>query len=256
MKRIAIIGGGISGLSAAFTLEQRRRTGVRLEYVFYESSSRLGGVISTEYIDGCVVEAGPDSFLTEKPWATDLCRELGLEDQLIGSNDTERKTYILLKGRLVPIPDGLMFMVPTRILPVVFSPLFSPVTKFRMVREWFQSPASSGKDESVAKFVERHYGSELVERLVDPLLSGVYGGDSSQLSVRAVLPRFSQMEASHGSLGRAMLAGRKKNVHASSGSPPPRFTSLKDGIQQMANAPAARLCASSIRFVNPMPPFR
>src|SRR2546428_6550357 len=246
MKRIAIIGGGISGLTAAFTLEQRRRAGVPLEYVLYESSSHLGGVTSTEFVDGCVVEAGPDSFLTEKPWATDLCRELGLEDQLIGSNDTERKTYILLKGRLVPIPDGLMFMVPTRILPVVFSPLFSPVTKFRMVREWFQSPASSGKDESVAEFVERHYGSELVERLVDPLLSGVYGGDSSQLSVRAVLPRFAQMEASHGSLGRAMLAARKKIVHGSNGPPRPLFTSLKDGMQQMANALAARLCASSI----------
>ncbi len=113
MKRIAIIGGGISGLSAAFTLEQRRRAGVPLQYVLYESSSCLGGVISTEYVDGCVVEAGPDSFLTEKPWAADLCRELGLGDQLIGSNDAERKTYILLKGRLVPIPDGLMFMVPT-----------------------------------------------------------------------------------------------------------------------------------------------
>jgi len=252
MKRIAIIGGGISGLSAAFTLEQRRRTGVPLEYVLYESSSRLGGVISTEYIDGCVLEAGPDSFLTEKPWATDLCRELGLEDQLIGSNDTERKTYILLKGRLVPIPDGLMFMVPTRILPVVFSPLFSPVTKFRMAREWFQSPASSGKDESVAKFVERHYGSELVERLADPLLSGVYGGDSSQLSVRAVLPRFAQMEASHGSLGRAMLAARKKIVHASNGPPRPLFTSLKDGMQQMANALAARLSAPSICLSTPV----
>src|SRR5438094_216417 len=246
MKRIAIIGGGISGLSAAVTLEQRRRTGVPLEYVLYESSSRLGGVISTESVDGCVVEAGPDSFLTEKPWATDLCRELGLEDQLIGSNDAERKTYILLKGRLVPIPDGLMFMVPTRILPVVFSRLFSLVTKFRMAQESFHSPASSSKDESVAKFVERHYGSELVERLADPLLSGVYGGDSSQLSVRAVLPRFARLEASHGSLGRAMLAGRKKIVHASSGSPRPLFTSLKDGMQQMTNALAARLCASSI----------
>src|SRR5437773_833689 len=252
MKRIAIIGGGISGLSAAFTLEQRRRAGVPLQYVLYESSSCLGGVISTEYVDGCVVEAGPDSFLTVKPWAADLCRELGLEDQLIGSNDTERKTYILLKGRLVPIPDGLMFMVPTRILPVVFSPLFSPVTKFRMVREWFQSPASSGKDESVAKFVERHYGSELVERLADPLLSGVYGGDSSQLSVRAVLPRFAQMEASHGSLGRAMLAARKKIVHASNGPPRPLFTSLKDGMQQMANALAARLSAPSICLSTPV----
>src|SRR5437773_3504020 len=246
MKRIAIISGGICGRSAAFTLEERRRTGVPLEYVLYESSSRLGGVISTERVDGCVVEAGPDSFLTEKPWAADLCRELGLEDQLIGSNDTERKTYILLKGRLVPIPDGLMFMVPTRILPVVFSSLFSPLTNFRIAREWFHSPASSDQDESVAEFVERHYGSELVERLVDPLLSGVYGGDSSQLSVRAVLPRFAQMEASHGSLGRAMLAARKKIVHASNGPPRPLFTSPKDGMQQMTNALAARLCASSI----------
>src|SRR2546421_1929648 len=251
MKRIAIIGGGISGLSAAFTLEQRRRTGVPLEYVLYESSSRLGGVISTEYIDGCVVEAGPDSFLTEKPWAADLCRELGREDQLIGSNDAERKTYILLKG-LVPIPDGLMFMVPTRILPVVFSSLFSPLTKFRIAREWFHSPASSDQDESVAEFVERHYGSELVERLVDPLLSGVYGGDSSQLSMRAILPRFAEMEASHGSLGRAMLAARKKIAHPSSGSPRPLFTSLKDGMHQMTNALAVSLSAPSIRLGTPV----
>jgi len=252
MKRIAIIGGGISGLSAAFTLEQRRRAGVPLEYVLYESSSHLGGVITTEFVDGCVVEAGPDSFLTEKPWAADLCCELGLSDQLIGSNDVERKTYILLKGRLVPIPDGLMFMVPTRILPVVFSRLFSPVTKLRMAREWFHSPASSGKDESVAEFVERHYGLELVERLADPLLSGVYGGDSSQLSVRAVLPRFAQMEASYGSLGRAMLAARKKITHPSSVPPCPLFTSLKDGMQQMTNALAARLYAPSIRLGTPV----
>src|SRR5947207_14957339 len=226
MKRIAIIGGGISGLSAAFRLEQQRTQGAQIEYVLFESGARLGGVIHTEHIGGCLLEAGPDSFLTEKPWAADLCRELGLDDQLIGSNDSERKTYILLKGRLVPIPDGLMFMVPTIILPLVFLPLFSPVTQFRMVREWFQSPASSGKDESVAEFVERHYGSELVERLVDPLLSGVYGGDSSQLSMRALLPRFAQMEASHGSLGRAMLAPRKKIAHPSSGSPRQLFTSL------------------------------
>src|SRR5436309_16048479 len=111
MKRIAIIGGGISGLSAAVTLEQRRRTGVPLEYVVYESAARLGGVISTEFVDGCVVEAGPDSFLTEQPWAADLCREVGLEDQLISSNDTERKIYIMLKGRLVLTPDALIFMV-------------------------------------------------------------------------------------------------------------------------------------------------
>src|SRR5437763_5780580 len=140
MKRIAIIGGGISGLSAAVTLEQRRRTGVPLEYVLYESSSRLGGVISTERVDGCVVEAGPDSFLTEKPWAADLCRELGLGDQLIGSNDADRKTYILTRGRLVEMPDGLMFMVPTKILPTGFSPLFSWKSKLRMAKEFLSPP--------------------------------------------------------------------------------------------------------------------
>src|SRR5947208_2953789 len=246
MKRIAIIGGGISGLAAALTLEEQRCAGASIEYALFESSPRFGGVIATERVENCLVEAGPDSFLTEKPWAADLCRTLGLSDQLIGSNDAQRKTYILVNNKLVAIPDGLMFMVPTKILPVAFSRLFSPLTKFRMAREWFHLPASSGKDESVAEFVERHYGPELVERLAEPLLSGVYGGDSSQLSVRAVLPRFAEMEASHGSLGRAMLAGRKKIVHASSGSPRPLFTSLKDGMQQMTNALAARLCASSI----------
>src|SRR5207245_8993149 len=159
------------------------------------------------------------------------------------------------RGRLVPIPDGLMFMVPPRILPVVFSRLFSLVTKFRMAREWFHSPGRSSKDESVARFVERHYGSELVERLVDPLLSGVYGGDSSQLSVRAVLPRFAKMEASHGSLGRAMLAARKKFAHTSRGSPRPLFTSLKDGMQQMANAVASRRSAHATRFIAPADAF-
>jgi oxygen-dependent protoporphyrinogen oxidase len=124
VKRIAIIGGGISGLAAAFALEKSRKQGAPLEYVLYESSSRLGGVLVTEHVDGCLIEAGPDSFLTEKPWAIDLCREIGLEDQLIGSNDPDRKTYILTKGKLVEIPDGLMFMVPTKIVPTVLSPLF------------------------------------------------------------------------------------------------------------------------------------
>src|SRR5499426_4494970 len=125
MKRIAIIGGGISGLSAAYALEKRRRAGVEVEYVLYESSPRLGGVLVTEKVDGCLIEAGPDSFLTEQSWASDLCRELGLGDQLIGSNDADRKTYILIRDRLVEMPDGLMFMVPTKILPTVLSPLFS-----------------------------------------------------------------------------------------------------------------------------------
>jgi protoporphyrinogen/coproporphyrinogen III oxidase len=243
MTRIAIIGGGISGLAAAFALEERRAAGADVEYVLYESSPRLGGVLRTEHVDGCIVETGPDSFLTEKPWATDLCRELGLGDQLIGSNDSARKTYILTHGRLVEMPDGLMFMVPTKILPTVLSPLFSWKTKLRMAKEWFH-PRNYGPDESVASFVERHYGSEVVDRLVDPLLSGIYGGEAANLSLRAVLPRFHDMEDSHGSLGRAMLAARKKMPHAPKKPAPPLFTSLKNGMQHLADTLISRLAGT------------
>src|SRR5215831_12966985 len=246
MKRVAIVGGGISGLSAAFALEEQRRAGAEVEYVLFESSSRFGGVLRTECIDGCVVEAGPDSFVTEKPWAADLARELGLGDQLIGSNDTDRKTYILTRGRLVEMPDGLMFMVPTKILPTGLSPLFSWKTKLRMTGELFHPPRAVDRDESVADFVERHYGREMVDRLADPLLSGVYGGESATLSVRAVLPRFAEMERTHGSLGRAMLAARKKAGKGPRKSAPPLFTSLKDGMQHLAESVTARLSANSL----------
>jgi oxygen-dependent protoporphyrinogen oxidase len=251
MKRIAIIGGGISGLSAAYTLEKKRQSGTPVEYVLFESSPRLGGVLVTDRVDGCVVEAGPDSFLTEKTWAADLCVKIDLGDQLIGSNDSERKTYILAKGKLVVIPDGLTFMVPTKIMPTVFSPLFSVRTKIRMAAEWFHLPRKGAEDETVAEMVERHYGPEMVDLLADPLLSGVYGGEASQLSVRAVLPRFADMESKYGSLGRALLGVRKearKKVGATTNLPTrPLFTSLKDGMQQMVNALVARLDAKALK---------
>jgi oxygen-dependent protoporphyrinogen oxidase len=247
MKRVAIIGGGISGLSAAFALEEQRRAGVPLAYVLFERAEKLGGVLVTEHAEGCLIEAGPDSFLTEKPWAADLCRQLGLAGQLIGSNDARRKTYILVNGKLVVMPDGLMFMVPTKVLPTVFSPLFSFRTKWRMAREWFHPPHKADADETVAALVERHYGAEMVDRLADPLLSGVYGGEASQLSVRAVLPRFAEMESRHGSLGRAMLAARRKMAQAAAGPPRPLFTSLEDGMQQLVDALLNRLPASALR---------
>jgi protoporphyrinogen/coproporphyrinogen III oxidase len=247
MTRIAIIGGGISGLSAAFELEElRRNASANVEYVLYETSARLGGVLRTEYIDGCVVEAGPDSFITEKPWAADLSRALGLGDQLIGSNDADRKTYILTKGRLVVMPDGLMFMVPTKILPTGFSPLFSWKAKLRMTQELFHPPRAVDQDESVAAFVERHYGAEMVDRLADPLLSGVYGGEAASLSVRAVLPRFAEMERTHGSLGRAMLAARKKTSAGPRKPAPPLFTSLKNGMQHLAETLVSRLTPTAL----------
>jgi len=254
MPRIAIIGGGISGLSAAFTLEEKRQSGADIEYVLFEAAPRLGGVMVTDRIkeDGCLIEAGPDSFLTEKPWAADLCRKIGLGDQLIGSNDAERKTYIVVKNKLVVMPDGLMFMVPTKILPTVLSPLFSLRTKMRMAAEWFHPPHKAEADETVAQMVERHYGSEMVDLLADPLLSGVYGGEATDLSVRAVLPRFAEMESKHGSLGRAMLAARKKMAIATRTPSRPLFTSLKEGMQQMVDALVARLDPANLRTSTPV----
>src|SRR5258708_7371881 len=151
MKRIAIIGGGISGLTAAYALEERRTRGAPVDDVLPEASSRLAGVVVTDRVQDCLIEAGAESFLSEKPWAIELCKKLDLGDQLIGSNDAKRKTYILVKGKLVVMPDGLMFMVPTKILPTIMSPLFSVRTKLKMAAEWFHPPHKACDDETVAE---------------------------------------------------------------------------------------------------------
>lgn len=242
MKRIGIIGGGISGLSAAFHLEKARTSGAPVEYSLLEAAPRLGGSMYSERVDGCLIEGGPDSFLTEKPWASQLCKELGIDGSLIGSNDHLRKTYIVVKNRLIAMPDGLMFMVPTKLLPTALTPLFSWRTKFRMARELMHPPRRMDHDETVAEMVERHFGPEVVDRLADPLLSGVYGGDSAQLSARAVLPRFVDMEEKYGSLSRAMLAAHNKMKAAMKDrKPAPLFTSLADGMQQMVSAIEGRI---------------
>ena len=246
MKRIAIIGGGIAGLSAAFYLEKSRSAGAALQWTLFEKSDRLGGVIRTEYQDGFVLEAGPDSFLTVKPEAAHLCQELGISGQLISSNDADRKTYILVKGKLVPIPQGLEFMVPTRVWPMITTPLFSFSTKLQMAAELFANPARTTGDESVGQFVRRHFGQEMVDRVAEPLLSGVYGGNVDQLSIHAVLPRFAEMERQSGSLVRATLRAK---AQIKPGAPKqPLFTSLRNGMQQMVDALTAALPQSSIRL--------
>ncbi|HEU5401063.1 MAG TPA: protoporphyrinogen oxidase [Terriglobales bacterium] len=248
MKKIAIVGGGITGLSAAFYLEKARGAGKDLEYRLFEASARLGGSLYSERIDDCLVEAGPDSFLSEKPAAAILCKELGIDGDLIGSNDHLRKTYIAVNNRLIEMPDGLMFMVPTKIFPTALSPLFSWSTKVRMARELFHPPRPMEKDETVAEMVERHFGQEVVDRLADPLLAGVYGGDSASLSARAVLPRFVEMEERYGSLSRAMLAARKRMRAMTKNAPPrPLFTSLRNGMQELVDTVVTRLTAEWIR---------
>ena len=255
MKRVAIIGGGIAGLSAAYYLEKAKQNGARLDWVLFEKSDRLGGVIETEERDGFVLEAGPDSFLTAKPDAARLCTELGLADQIIRSNDRDRKTYILVKGQLVPIPQGLEFMVPTRVWPMVTTPLFSFGTKLRMTRELFSARRNETGDESVGEFVRRHFGQEMVDRIAEPLLAGVYGGNADRMSVRAVLPRFAEMERESGSLVRATLKARK--ARSKSAAPPqPLFTSLKNGVQQMTDRAAAALPPERMRLRQAIPGLR
>jgi oxygen-dependent protoporphyrinogen oxidase len=250
--RVAIVGGGVAGLAAAYELEKARRAGAGVEYALFESSSRLGGVISSRNEDGTVMEHGPDSFLTEKPAAITLCRELGLGDSLIGSDDSNRKTFILVRNRLVALPDGLMFLVPTQLTPTLLTPLFSPMTKMRMGLEWFRRARTGQEDESVASFVRRHYGQAAVDRLADPLLSGIYGGDAEHLSVQSVLPAMVRLETEYGSLTRGMLAARRKQREAARHAPPSAtkrtiFTTLRGGLQQLIDALVAELEPQSLR---------
>jgi protoporphyrinogen/coproporphyrinogen III oxidase len=267
--RVAIIGGGIAGLAAAYELEKARGTGVDVEYTLFESRDRLGGSLASETVNGIVLERGPDSFLSEKPAGAELCRELGLGDQLVPSNDANRKTYIVVKNRLVPLPDGLMFLIPTKLVPTALSGLFSPATKIRMALELLHPPRPSGHDESVAALVERHFGKEAVDRLADPLLSGIYGGDATQLSARTVLPKLVEMETQYGSLTRGMLAAHKQMrakmaaMHAASGNgsgnvkkpgsgPRSIFTTLKGGLQQMVDALESKLNPAWVRKSTPV----
>lgn len=229
MSSVAIIGGGISGLSTAYYLSK-----AGIPSTLIEARPRLGGVVQTERIQNCVVEAGPDSFLSAKPWAMDLIRELGLEGEVIGSNDHQRKTFIRRNGRMVEIPDGLQFLVPTKILPMATSRLLSWPTKLRMALEWFrQPPAKSDHDRSVAEFVEEHYGRGAVDYLAEPLLAGIYGGDPAKLSMRSVLPRFVELENKYGSLTRGVLAERSA---APEGPRQPLFRTLRDGLGQLISA--------------------
>jgi oxygen-dependent protoporphyrinogen oxidase len=224
--RIVIVGGGITGLSAAYELSGRGVSAVLLD-----PRPRLGGVIETETVEGCVLEGGPDSFLSAKPAAAELIRELGLGNELIGSNDDSRVTYLVRGNRLVPMPDGLMMMVPTRILPVAVSPLLSWATKFRMGTEYFRKPpAAPQPDRSVADFIRDHYGQETVDYLAEPLLSGVYGGSVNRLSVNSVLPRFVELEAKYGSLTRGVLHARKR---AGARESAPLFQTMKNGLAQL-----------------------
>ena len=226
--KIAIIGGGISGVTAAWQLARLGATDVML----FEASPRLGGIVETICKDGFVVEAGPDGWVTEKPWARDLCFELGLGDELVGSKDEGRVTHIVQAGRLAAMPDAMRMMVPTDLNALAGSPLFSDAARAAYEEEPLRAAelraAAPHTDESIASFIRRHFGEEVLTKIGGPLLSGVFGGDVELLSVRAVMPRFVELEREHGSLVQA-LAGKANAAGQSI------FTSLRGGCGSLVD---------------------
>ena len=234
MKRIAIIGGGIAGVAAAFEFVLQQRAGADIEFVLFEATSRLGGTVETVRRDGFVVECGPDSWVTEKPWARELAIELDLESELVASNDEKRKTYIAEDNALIAMPDGMRMMVPTKWESVLSSPLFSEQAKLAYLREPELAEQLKAnaldvgdgyRDESVRDFVGRHFGEEVANTIAAPLLAGVFGGDIAKLSVRAVMPTFVALEREHGSL----VFGLQQRLQTGKKSAP-IFTSLRSGL--------------------------
>jgi oxygen-dependent protoporphyrinogen oxidase len=249
-SQVIIIGGGISGLSAAYHLQQAAaEAGLPLNYTLLEQADRWGGKIATETVTGYsdtpfIVEGGPDSFITQKPWALQLARELGLDDALLPTNDHLRKTFVLNNGRPTPLPDGVMLIVPTKIKPFALSPLISPLGKLRMGLDLFIPPKTDDEDETLAQFIERRLGSEALDKIAEPLMSGIYNADAHKQSLMATFPRFRAIEQKYGSLTKGMLAAQKARAQASrnGGSPKPAmFTSMKSGMSAFVDEIQGRL---------------
>jgi len=233
---IAVIGGGISGLAAAWQLQQLARThNLPMEIHLVEAADRLGGKIITEQLDSLTIEGGPDCFIRQKPYAAELSAAVGLKDELIDTNDHQRKTFVVNKGKLTPLPDGVMLIVPTRILPFVTSPLISWPGKIRMGLDLFVPPFKGADDESVAHFVKRRLGTEALEKIAEPLLSGIHVSDPETQSLLATFPRFRNLEQKNGSLIKGMLVERKRGAAARKNGHKPDsiFQSLRGGMGQL-----------------------
>ena len=246
MKRVAIVGGGVAGVTAAYELARLARGGAGVQATLFEASTRLGGIVETVHEGGFTMECGPDAWVTEKPWARELAEELRLGDEVMSSNDAERKTYVLIEKKLQAMPDGMRMMVPTDLEALEGTELFSAEAKeayHNEVRRAEELRASaSDEDESVADFVRRHFGEEVLGKIGAPLLSGVFGGDVEKLSVRAVMAPFVAMEREHGSLIAALreraVSGKKAAV----------FTTLRSGVGTLVDRMIAAIPADWIRL--------
>ena len=255
MTRVAILGGGIAGLAAAFELEQQRRAGSPVDWYLYEAADRLGGIVETTRLAApggeYILEGGPDAWVTEKPWARELAEELGLGGEIIPCNEATRKTYVWVGGQLVPMPDRMRMMVPEDLAALGDSALFSPEARAAYAHERERADelkaTAPTADESVASFVRRHFGDEVLEKIGAPLLSGVFGGDPARLSVRAVMSPFVRMEAEHGSL---IVALQRQRAARGDSPRPATFTSLRRGMGSLVEALVAALPADRLHTGN------
>jgi oxygen-dependent protoporphyrinogen oxidase len=237
LKHVLVVGGGLSGLSAAYQLEN---DGAQVTLV--EREARLGGLLETRLVDDCLIEAGPDSFLAAKPAALELITELGLADQVISSNDHARRTYLWKGDRLIPMPEGLVMMAPSDMAALATTPLLSLAAKARAAQELLrQPPPEPLPDRSIGAFVRDHWGEEIVNYLAEPLLTGVFGGDVDRLSIQQVLPRFVDLEARYGSVTRGLMAEPRAPEAGS------LFRSLKGGLETLVTALNGRLAARRVQ---------
>jgi len=237
MTKVVIIGGGIAGLSAAHYLLHDRDLGAKeIELTLVEASARLGGALHTKKMEGFVVEHGSDSFITSKPMATNLCFDLGLQDQIVSTNEVNRRSLIASNGRLVAVPDGFRLIAPTRFWPFATSPLMSLGGKLRAGLELFLPPSAKAEDESVAGFVQRRFGRELLEKVAQPLVGGIYTGDVNILSARSTLAHFMDLERTYGSVIKGLLQEEDDQARTASGARYHIFNSLRDGVGSLIDA--------------------
>jgi len=248
-KRVIVIGGGIAGLAAAHRLlERAQQHPDSVEVLLFERQARLGGVVATDSREGFLLEAGSDSFITEKPWGIDLCRRLGLEEEFLETDPRFRKSFIVRENRLIPVPEGFYLLAPTRFWPFALSPFLSFRGKARVVLEWCIPKKKGLEDESVASFVKRRFGDEALIRIAQPMVGGVYGTDPTHLSIQATLPRFFEMEQRYGSVVKAFRAQRRKSQHSASGPRYGLFLSFKRGMQTLVDRLHEVLPEGAVRF--------
>ncbi len=255
VPRVIVVGGGISGLATTNRLiEESQRMQLPVEVKLLEAGSRLGGVIHTTHRDGFILEGGPDSFISEKPWALSLCQRIGLGPRLIGTGKNHRRSFIVRNGNLHPVPDGFYLMAPTRIWPVVTTSIFSWPGKLRMAGDLFlpRKKTSQQKDESLAQFVRRRLGKEALDRMAQPMVGGIYTSDPEELSLMATMPRFLQMEQQHRSLILAMFRQRRNlQQSGNSSSAGPRyglFVSLDQGMHSLVQSLERRLPPETVHL--------